>query len=147
MGKERTQEWWDQWFLGLAKHASTASKDPSTMVGAAVADGKRPVSLGCNGFPQGVADDERLHDRPTKYEIVVHAEVNAILFAGRRLEGCTLYTWPMPPCSRCASVIIQSGIKRVVSPPPGERWTESCGLASVLFGEAGVKQFYCELVA
>lgn len=138
MSAARTTEWWDRWFLRLAEHASTASKDPSTKVGAVVADGKRVVSIGYNGFPQGVADDARLLDRETKYEVVVHAEANALLIAGRPVEGCTIYTWPIPPCSRCASLLIQAGIKRVVSPPASDRWRTNCELARSLLAEAGV---------
>ena len=46
----------------------------------------------------------------------MHAELNAILFSRERLDGCTLYTIPMPPCDRCAAAIIQSGISKVVFP-------------------------------
>ena len=64
---------------------------------------------------------KRLVDREQKYDIIIHAEkrlvdrANALMFAGKSVEGCTLYTWPFQPCSRCAGLIIQSGIKRVVS--------------------------------
>ena len=54
---------WDRRFLGLAAHVAEWSKDPSTQVGAVVANGKKVVSLGFNGFPQGMSDDHRLHDR------------------------------------------------------------------------------------
>ena len=47
----------------------------------------------------------------------LYAETNAILFANRdRLVGSTLYVYPLSPCVRCATNIIQSGIKRVVAP-------------------------------
>ena len=65
---------WDKRFLGLAAHVAEWSKDPSTQVGAVVANGKKVVSLGFNGFPQGLSDDHRLHDRETKYSLVLHAE-------------------------------------------------------------------------
>jgi len=48
-----------------------------------------------------------------KLQIVVHAEVNAILAA--RGLGDTIYIWPCLPCTQCSSLIIQAGIKRVVS--------------------------------
>lgn len=136
----RDQGWWDQWFLGMAKYVSSASKDPSTQVGAVIVDPmKRVVSMGFNGFPQGVSDDERLNDRAQKYEIVVHAETNCVLFAQRPVKGCAIYVWPLPPCSRCASILIQAGIKRVVSPPATERWEASCAMSASLFKEAGVE--------
>lgn len=135
-------EWWDRWFLGMAEYISTASKDPSTKVGAVITDPqRRVVSTGYNGLPQGVEDtDERLNNRELKYKLIVHGERNALLFAERSVKGCTLYTWPFMPCAACASMIIQSGIKRVVAPySENPRWAEEFKLASELFSEAGVK--------
>ena len=41
----------------------------------------------------------------------------------KSVHGCVLYTWPFQPCSRCAGLIIQSGITRVVSVVHSEdRW-------------------------
>ncbi len=136
---------WDSRFLSLAHHVAQWSKDISTRVGAVIVDHNRViVSTGYNGFPRGVADDPALlADRATKYELVIHAEVNAILFAGRELDGCTIYVWPMPPCSRCASVIAQSGITRVVAPAPSaehrERWGKSLDLARWIYDQAGIE--------
>lgn len=134
---------WDKRFLDLAKTVASWSKDPSTGVGAVVVDkDHRIVSLGFNGFPRGVKDDERLKDRDTKYEVTVHAEVNAVLFAQRNLTGCTCYIWPLPCCARCASILVQSGIDRVVSVQVTEpRWIESCKLGQSLLEEAGVQVY------
>ena len=135
---------WDHRFLALAEHISNWSKDPSTQVGAVITHtrSKRVVSLGFNGFPAGVEDPrERLDDRGTKYEMVVHAEQNALMFAGDRAEGCTLYVHPLPPCARCAVMIIQAGIKRVVCDQPDfdhQRWGEAAKIADTLFREAGL---------
>lgn len=129
---------WDLRMLGLAKHVAGWSKDPSTKVGCVVADSSnRILSLGYNGFPMGVADVD-LDDREHKYARTVHAEMNALLFTNGRLEGATMYIWPMPPCSRCAGPIIQSGIVTVVSPPAGERWEDSCRIGREMFDQAGV---------
>jgi dCMP deaminase len=132
---------WDNRFLDLAKLCGSWSKDPSTQVGAVIVDdNNRIVSVGYNGFPQGVEDsEERLLDREQKYDIIVHAEANALMFANKSVEGCTLYTWPFQPCSRCAGIIIQSGISRVVSIiRKDERWQKNFKLASKLFEEAGI---------
>jgi len=133
---------WDKRFLGLAKHVSEWSKDPSTQVGAVVASDKRVVSVGFNGLPQGVDDSiERLENREVKYSLIIHAEENALLFSGRNLDGCTIYVYPLPPCSRCAGKIIQSGITKVVASVTDdtERWKESFALAKSMFLEAGVE--------
>jgi len=111
---------WDARFLRMAREIATWSKDPSTKVGAVIADPKnRIVSLGYNGLPRSVADTaHRLEDRETKNRIVVHAEENAILFAGRPLQFCSIYVWPFATCAHCAALIVQVGINRVVVPAP-----------------------------
>ena len=132
---------WDKRFLDLAKLCGSWSKDPSTQVGAVIVDGNnRIVSIGFNGFPQGVEDsEERLIDRETKYDIIVHAEANALMFANKSVEGCTLYTWPFQPCSRCAGLIIQSGINRVVSVIHSDkRWKKNFEISSNLFKESNI---------
>jgi len=139
---------WDERFLNIAENISHWSKDPSTKVGAVIANGKNFVSAGYNGFPIGIADDERLSDRERKYELIVHGEMNAIILAGRHLHGFTLYTYPFLPCSRCAAMVIQTGISRVVAPVVPEhlreRWEESLKLTRSLFDEAGVEWTECE---
>lgn len=131
---------WDLRFIELAKLVGSWSKDPSTQVGAVIVDdNNRIVSVGYNGFPNGIMDDERLYDRDTKYKIIVHGEINAILFANKSVEGCTLYTVPFEPCPRCAGLIIQSGIRRVVAPlNTNGRWEEEFKVSRQLFKEAGV---------
>lgn len=142
---------WDHRFLELAKHVSAWSKDPSTQVGAVLVDENNLVTgLGFNGFPRGVEDsDDRLNDRPTKYAMVVHAEVNAILMAGSRAKGCRLYVYPsfsIPCiCNECCKVAIQMGVREVIGYTPTAedaeralRWQESINIAKVMLTEAGV---------
>lgn len=106
---------WDNRFIALAEHIASWSKDPSTQVGAVIVDDKkRIVSVGFNGYPMGIPDDD-LDNRQSKYGKIIHAEQNAILFSKKDLTGFTIYVWPMPPCTQCASTIIQSGITRVVT--------------------------------
>jgi dCMP deaminase len=132
---------WDKRFLELAKFIAQWSKDPSTKTGAVIVDSKRRiVSVGYNGFARGVQDlPERLENRETKYKMVVHCEVNALLSATRSVEGCTLYTWPFMSCAPCSSLVIQAGIKRCVAPiSTNERWIKDFELAQQMFSEAGV---------
>jgi dCMP deaminase len=136
----RTQAWWDHYFIDIAESVAYASKDPSTKVGAVIVRPDRTVaSLGYNGFPRGIMDaPERLADRPTKYSLVVHAEPNAILSAREPVRGYDIYT-TLFTCSDCAKLIIQAGIKRVVSPIYDiDRWEKSLALSKRLFDEAGV---------
>jgi dCMP deaminase len=139
---------WDLRFLDMAKLISTWSKDPSTRVGALIIDtNNRVVSMGYNGFPKHVSDDDRLQDRDTKYKIIVHGEMNAILFANKSLEYCTLYTYPFMPCPRCAGMIIQTGISRIVSyNNMPDRWAADFELSKQLFSEANIDlTLYTEL--
>jgi dCMP deaminase len=143
LGPTRSEKW-DARLRALARHIAAWSKDPSTQVGAVIADANhRIVSVGYNGFPAGVDDDDvRLQDRATKLLYTVHAETNAVLFARRDLAGCTLYTWPFMPCARCAVLIIQSGLSAVVAPatPPAlaVRWDVEVAAAETMLREAGV---------
>ena len=136
---------WDKRFMSLAKLVSTFSKDPSTGVGSVIVDeNQRIVSTGFNGLPRQVADStDRLNNRELRLALTLHAEQNAVLFAERSIRGTTCYVWPLPPCSRCAALLIQAGVGRVVAPEPGsqlaERWGESIQLAVMALREAGVQ--------
>jgi len=150
-------EKWDMRFMRMAKMVSEWSKDPSTQCGAVLVDSnKRLISVGYNGFAQNVEDtSERYADRyGTKYKIVIHAEVNAVLFADSyRLQGSCLYTWPFQSCAACAGKMIQVGVKRVVSKEPEHidltnandpnRWERDFVLSKEQFTESGVEmKFY-----
>jgi dCMP deaminase len=136
---------WDDYFIRIATVTSLKSKDPSTQVGAVIVRPDRTiVSVGYNGFPRGVMDTpDRLHDRPTKYSLIVHAEMNAILSARESLNGYTLYTVPFMPCDRCFVHVIQAGIKRVVfpkaTPEQEERWGEAFNRVKALAIETNIE--------
>ena len=146
---------WDRHFLKLALVHAELSKDPSTKVGSVIVGLDREIlSLGFNGFPRGVEDvDTRLQDRETRLQLMVHAEMNAVLAAARngvRLKGGTLYVaaidskggiWGGAPCIRCTVEMIQSGIAEVVSYPLSSvptRWFSSIEVSIKMLREAGV---------
>jgi dCMP deaminase len=133
---------WDLRFLAAAKFFSTWSKDPSTQTGTVIVDQHGAIkATGYNGFARGVEDAlDRLTDRDKKYNMIVHCETNAIVFAQTNLTGFTLYTWPFMPCARCAGMIIQTGISRCVAPQnDNPRWQESFKYTTEMFAEAGVE--------
>ena len=134
---------WHKRFLDLAWHISTWSKDPSTQVGAVVVDNKkRVVSVGFNGFPAGV--DDTFINREHKLLRTVHAEVNAVSFTHRSVEGYSIYI-THPPCAHCAAILIQHGIVKICFPARRldsefqQRWGESFHEAQCMFNEAGVQ--------
>jgi dCMP deaminase len=139
------EEKWHIRFLRLAAEVSTWSIDPSTKVGCVLVKNKRVISTGYNGFPKNISDSfDRLMDREQKYEITVHAEVNAVTTAalhGVSTENCTAYV-TFSPCSRCASVLVNAGVTAVYvaggSVIP-DRWLDNFILASKILAEARVK--------
>lgn len=110
---------WDKRFLRLAREVATWSKDPSTQVGCVIAQGKKELALGYNGFPECIEDKpEWYEDRELKLSLVNHAEKNARNKVERSsdLVGATIYTWPLAPCGECAKDIVSWGITRIVAP-------------------------------
>jgi dCMP deaminase len=138
---------WGDRYIHLAKEISTWSKDPSTKVGAVVIGNNGEVlSQGYNGFPRSIKDTpQRLKDREKKYNLVVHAEMNAIYNAslnGVSLKGSTLYVYGLPICNECAKGVIQVGIDKVIATRPADynkEWDESIKDAKALFKEAEVE--------
>ena len=114
--KYAIEKW--NYFMSLAYLTSKRSKDPSTQCGASIVNTKdRIVGLGYNGMPNG-CKYKFSWDRDggfcdTKYAFVVHAEVNAIMNATDKLDGCMMFT-TLFPCNECAKTIVQSGITTVV---------------------------------
>jgi dCMP deaminase len=102
-----------KYFLDLAKTVASASKDPSTKVGAVIVDSNNKiVSTGYNGFVQGCDESLMTFDRPMKYKLIIHAEANALLFSKQNLYGCKIYITDAP-CEECLKLILQSGIREV----------------------------------
>ena len=109
-----SQKKWDKRYLDLAAYIGTWSKDPRKKVGAVVTHSNYVSGVGYNGFPRGIADTKaRLSDPSLKRQLVVHGEVNALV-AAQGLGDC-IYVSPCLPCSSCMGLIIQHGIKRIVS--------------------------------
>ena len=141
---------WDSYFMTMSYLVSMKSKDPRTRVGAIiVGKGREIISTGYNGMPRGYKDtEERYNDKNHKYMAVVHAEENAILHCARigvTARSCSLYV-PWIPCSRCAKMIIQVGIKEVIYDPyfpanknKDSKWWETMNLTQAMFEETNVR--------
>ena len=141
---------WNQRYMAMAKEVAQWSKDPNTKVGAvAVGEKGQILSQGFNGFPRGILDTfERLNDRETKYQYVVHAEMNVIYnatYSGVSLDGAKLYVYGLPVCSECAKGIIQVGISEVYVAQDcidlRPHWFESFQRTLDMFSEAGISVF------
>jgi dCMP deaminase len=144
--KKPTADKWDRRYFSLAKQISFWSKDPRAKVGAVLLNEQNwPIALGYNGFPAGVEDDVRkLENGDLKNQMVVHAEQNTLICSGTQARNGTLYVFGKPVCPRCAVLIIQAKIKRVVGIQPNplknpDSDTHRDGQISLkMFAEAGV---------
>lgn len=120
---------WDKRFIDLADTIGSWSScyKENRHVGAVMVKNKRVLTTGYNGAPSGIKScverGECLRQKlgiasGTRAEIcyAIHAEQNAIIQAaklGVSLEGATLYCTHFP-CTICAKMIINSGVKRIV---------------------------------
>lgn len=134
---------WDTHFMRLAREASLMSKDPSTKVGAVLVRDRHVVGTGFNGFPRLIQDTPvRLNNRDRKMELIIHAEMNALLDAGREANGSYLYLYGFQsaPCLDCCKHLIQANIMAVVAcgPPLPQRWVDHMEKSAKVLEEAGI---------
>ncbi|MFC9974332.1 deoxycytidylate deaminase [Spirillospora sp. NPDC127200] len=122
---------WDEYFIKIAEAVALRGDCTRRQVGAVVVDGsRRIVSTGYNGSqpsgPSCLAGEcprARSGVEPgSSYDTgpgtchAVHAEANALLYAGRDgTSGSTLYL-TTEPCDGCWRLIHAAGISRVVWP-------------------------------
>ncbi len=124
---DRKRPTWDEYFAKMAMLAAERSTCIRHNVGAVIVKDKRALATGYNGAPAGTANclelgclrDELKIPSGTRHEICrgVHAEQNAIIQAGLHgvsIKGGTIYC-THSPCSICAKMVINAGIKRFVS--------------------------------
>ena len=140
---------WDKRFMEMTELVATWSSCFKTerQVGAIITKDKRILTTGYNGAGSGIKSckekGECLRQKlgiasGTRHEVcyAVHAEQNAIIQAaklGISVDGATLYCTHQP-CSICAKMIINSGIKRVVF---REGYPDEFSME--MFGDAGLK--------
>ena len=136
---------WDTYFMGIAMLSSMRSKDPNTGVGACiVGKDNKILSLGYNGMPTGISDDDYPWEREgdpldTKYPYVCHAELNALLnYTGSQLHGAKVYV-TLFPCNECTKALIQSGIKEVIYLEDKYAATDSVRASKRMMDSVGIK--------
>src|SRR4030042_5117162 len=119
---------WDEYFLKLVDVVGQRATCDRGSPGCVIVKDRRVLTTGYAGSPVGMphCDDEghemqkQINDDGTISEHCVrtlHAEMNAITQAakfGISIDGATLYL-KFTPCYNCAKMIVNSGIKRVVS--------------------------------
>jgi dCMP deaminase len=119
---------WDTYFLDLAATVATRADCSRRQVGAVVVRDNRIVSTGYNGSPPGGpsclagqcpraasgVEPGSSYDTGPGSCVAVHAEMNALLYAG--VDGCTGSTLYLThePCDGCSKAISAAGITRIV---------------------------------
>ncbi len=135
---------WDKCFMDMAKVIAKRSKDPSSQVGAIVANQQNIiVGAGYNGWPRGIEDQDLPWEREgefqeTKYAYVCHAEENAIYNSNASTKNCKIYC-TLYPCNECAKTIIQNGVKEVIYESNKYEDHPAFKASAKLFKLAGVK--------
>lgn len=138
-------------YIDMCLDLARLSPDHNRKVGAIIVKNNEVMSCGYN-HPQSSCSPiytPHRYDPPLKYDWFIHAEMNAICEAaqfGKAIAGATMYS-SMFPCSRCASLIVQSGIIEVVVPEPEyehKKYGESFHQALIMLRESNVTVNYKE---
>ena len=114
-----------QVYMKVAKDFADLSHARKLKVGALIVKDNRIISVGYNGMPTGWDNEcEEVHIDEGEYEAnvwyktrpeVIHAEMNAIAKVAastESAEGASMFC-THTPCTECAKMIVQTGIKEV----------------------------------
>ncbi len=118
---------WDQYFMKMAELAASRSTCLRRQVGAVIVKERHVIATGYNGAPKGLPHCGEIGGclrqqlgvpSGERHELcrALHAEQNAIIQAAtlaQSIEGATIYVTNQP-CSICAKMIINAGIRRIV---------------------------------
>lgn len=102
------------YFFSIARAVSTGSKDPSTKVGCVISrpDGS-VASVGYNGFIKKADERYMSFDRPMKYLLTIHAEINSLNFCkDPDLDGYAMHV-THAPCYNCLKMAVHEGIREI----------------------------------
>jgi dCMP deaminase len=110
---------WVEFYIGLALAVSKKSKD-TTKHGCIITNKKNKIlGLGFNGPPAGFPDDEMPTHRemapglaPNKYDVNIHAEVNAEGNCSRKIKKGIAYVSGIA-CGPCLIHLYQHGVRKV----------------------------------
>jgi len=106
---------WNTYFMKIAEVVKIRSND-FTKVGAVLVSmiDNRIISTGYNSLRAGMVDvNIDWTNRELINDTVIHAEMNAIIYAQSKFEDSILYT-TMSPCKACLKIISSTKIKKVI---------------------------------
>ena len=139
---------WDEYFLKLVDVVGTRSTCDRGRPSCIIVKDRRVLTTGYGGSPIGqphcddvghemqkqIDEDGNISEHCVR---TLHAEVNALCQAakfGISIDGATLYI-KFTPCYTCAKMVVNAGIKRVVS----QEKYHAGAKTMKLFKQAGVK--------
>ena len=139
---------WDEYFMQVVDAVAERGTCDRGKSGSIIVVDKRIVATGYVGSPAGLSHcDEAGHlmrevldeqgNKSMHCVRTIHAEENAILQAakyGTAINGGVIYC-KMVPCFNCAKMIVNVGIKRVVT----KKRYHADGLSVELFKSAGIE--------
>ena len=145
MSPETDRPSWDTYFMDITTLVAKRTTCLRRAVGAIIVKDKRILSTGYNGAPShirhcrevGCLREQLKVPSGQRHELCrgIHAEQNAIIQAARHgvsIRGGTLYCTNLP-CSICAKMIINAGIKNIFF---AEGYADQ--MSEAMLGEAGV---------
>jgi dCMP deaminase len=142
---------WDEYFMSLARLASTRSTCLRRQVGAILVKDRMVLSTGYNDTPRRVPNcgdggcPRCQSDAPSASGLdtclCLHAEQNAIIQAayhGIGIAGATIYCTHQP-CLTCAKMIVNAGLVRMVyeAPYPDPVAEQLLRTAGIVFAPLG----------
>lgn len=106
---------WNEYFINIAKIIALKSKDKKRQVGAILVSEKnnRILSTGYNGLPANTNDNIDWSNRELVHSMIIHAEMNCILYANNKYENSILYS-TLSPCKDCIKIIAAAKIKKII---------------------------------
>jgi len=148
---------WDEYFMEVCRAVAKRATCDRGRSGCVIAKNKQILVTGYVGSPKGLphCDDIGHQMKSTIHEDghqsqhcvrTAHAEQNAICQAaktGIAIDGATLYC-KMTPCTVCAKMIVNSGIKKVICEKKyhaGDEVTLYSGGVEVIFLDENIEPY------
>lgn len=105
---------WNKYFINIAYSISLKSKDKKKVGAVLVSQNdNRIISTGYNGLPAGINDNIDWDNRELVHSMIIHAEMNCILYSNNKFENSILYC-TLSPCKDCIKIIAAAKINKVI---------------------------------
>lgn len=105
---------WDEYFMNICEAVKLRSQD-YYKVGSVLVSMKnnRIISTGYNSIASNLNDDINWSQRDFISDVVIHSEMNVLLYSESKFEDSILYT-TTSPCANCLKMLSASKIKKII---------------------------------